>query len=253
MTKTNYTAIITQLEQVAEPNCDTAHPFHQVARIIDNSDLPTKVKQAANNAAHKAANPSGWHYIGSGAKAAIKAIEANEQADKPTPVNVSPVCLGKVLNDHWTHFYVITGNPTDTKIEFGHTYVYGKQIERTDDYDLYINELYGLVETLNAANDDSFDPEPPKTLTAAQLTTMVANGKIFGVSFIKRTTGELRTMSCRLGVKKFLRGGKLAYSPSEKQLLTVFSMNDNGYRSIPLDSIKSVSVSGQSFVVGGAA
>jgi len=106
------------------------------------------------------------------------------------------------------------------------------------------------IESLVAANDDSFDPEPPTTLSAMQLTDMVKGGRIFGVSFIKRTTGELRAMSCRLGVKKFLKGGKLSYSPAEKQLLTVFSMSDKGYRSIPLDSIQSVSVGGQTFSVG---
>ena len=110
------------------------------------------------------------------------------------------------------------------------------------------------ITELDAANDDSFNPEPPKSLTAAQLTEKVSDGRIFGVSFIKRTTGELRTMSCRLGVKKFLRGGKLSYTSAVKQLFTVFSMRDKGYRCIPLDAIQRVSVSGQKYqVMGGVA
>jgi len=116
------------------------------------------------------------------------------------------------------------------------------------------NGVHGAIQAiteLGAANDDSFNPEPPKTLTVSQLTELVNNGQIFGVSFIKRTTGELRTMSARLGVKKFLRGGQLSYSPAEKQLLTVFSMKDQGYRCIPLDAIQRVSVGGETFAMGG--
>ena len=113
-----------------------------------------------------------------------------------------------------------------------------------------VEQAIEAIKSLEPANDDSFNPEPPKPITTTQLTDMVNNGRIFGVSFIRRTTGELRTMSCRLGVKKFLRGGKLSYSPAEKQLLTVFSMSDKGYRSIPLESIQRVSVGGQTFSVG---
>ena len=33
------------------------------------------------------------------------------------------------------------------------------------------------------------------------------SGRVFGVRFIKRTTGEVRDMNCRGGVRKHLRGG----------------------------------------------
>jgi len=104
---------------------------------------------------------------------------------------------------------------------------------------------------LDPANDGSVDPEPPKSITLSQFIQKVDNGRIFGVKFLKRTTGELRTMSCRLGVKKFLRGGQLAFCPAEKQLLTVFDMVAKGYRSIPLDGVRSVSVDGQIFSING--
>lgn len=107
------------------------------------------------------------------------------------------------------------------------------------------------VEALITVNDDSFDPEPPTTLSVRELLDMVKGGRIFGVSFIKRTTGELRTMSCRLGVKKFLRSGKMAYSPSERQLLTVFDMVAKGYRSIPLEGVQSVKVGGNIYAMCG--
>ena len=83
-------------------------------------------------------------------------------------------------------------------------------------------------------------------------TALVSDGKIFSVEFIKRTTGELRRMTCRIGVKKHLKGGEKAYSAAQKRLLTVFDMDAKGYRSIPLEGIQSVSVGGQTFSFGGA-
>ena len=38
---------------------------------------------------------------------------------------------------------------------------------------------------------------------------------IFSVTFIKRTTGELRKMVCRRAVKKYLAGGSLGYHARE--------------------------------------
>ena len=83
-------------------------------------------------------------------------------------------------------------------------------------------------------------------------TALVSDGKIFSVKFIKRTTGELRRMTCRIGVKKHLKGGDKAYSAAQKRLLTVFDMDAKSYRSIPLEGIQSVSVGGQTFSFGGA-
>ncbi len=39
------------------------------------------------------------------------------------------------------------------------------------------------------------------------------NGRIFTVVYKKRTNGEERTMTCRLGVHKHLKGGELGYDP----------------------------------------
>ena len=76
------------------------------------------------------------------------------------------------------------------------------------------------------------------------------NGKVVSVKFIKRTTGEVRTMQCKLGVKKHLTGGVLKYDPKDYQLLTVYSMDvaavdpKKAYRSIPLDAVLEVTASG---------
>lgn len=74
-------------------------------------------------------------------------------------------------------------------------------------------------------------------------------GKIFTVTFVKRTTGETRVLNGRQGVKKHLKGGEAAYSFSEKQLLPVFDMVKGEYRSIPIEGIEEVKIMGKTFQV----
>ncbi len=75
-----------------------------------------------------------------------------------------------------------------------------------------------------------------------------SDGKIFSVTFVKRTTGEIRTMTCRLGVTKHLKGGDKAYSPKDYDLVTVFDMQKQGYRSIPIDAILDLKIKGEEIV-----
>ena len=91
----------------------------------------------------------------------------------------------------------------------------------------------------------------PARLNHRNLSALVADGRIFGVSFIKRSTGELRHMRARVGVKSHLRGGKKGYDAEVKNLLTVFDVDANGYRSIPLEGIQSLTINNQRFVFTG--
>ena len=68
--------------------------------------------------------------------------------------------------------------------------------------------------------------------------------KLFRVDFLKRTTGEMRTMVCRFGVTKHLKGGKRAYDFGDKGLLSVYDINKQGYRSIPIDNITLIKSAG---------
>ena len=65
-------------------------------------------------------------------------------------------------------------------------------------------------------------------------------GKFFVVSFLKRN-GELRKMTCRTGVKKGLKGndgvGALRAKPSNTNLVNVFEMQVDGYRSFDLERV----------------
>jgi hypothetical protein len=82
-------------------------------------------------------------------------------------------------------------------------------------------------------------------LTIQKVKEMVGN-KIFSVEFIK-LNGEHRKMVCRLGVKKHLRGGSLAYDAKSLNLLPVFDMEKGDYRMINFDSIINVTIDGVTY------
>jgi len=66
------------------------------------------------------------------------------------------------------------------------------------------------------------------------------NGKFFGVTFIKRTTGKSRNLNGRLGVKRYVKGVGLAFIPQEKGLIVVYDLKKRGYRMIPEEGIISL-------------
>lgn len=86
--------------------------------------------------------------------------------------------------------------------------------------------------------------------TALQILDSVPNGQIFTVTFRKRSNGETRTMNCRKGVTKHLRGGTLSYTPTNRGLLTVFDMQAGEYRMINLLSLISIKTGGETYNVG---
>ncbi len=92
---------------------------------------------------------------------------------------------------------------------------------------------------------------PTNVFNRTNLRALVQDGQIFSVEFIKRTDGSLRRMVCRLGVKKHLKGGTAAYDAKEHNLLTVFDMENRGYRSIPVEAVQSLTVHGQTFSFAG--
>jgi hypothetical protein len=79
-----------------------------------------------------------------------------------------------------------------------------------------------------------------------ELKELVGGNNIFTVDFIKKD-GSLRTMNCRLGVRKHLKGGELKYNPTERNLLPVFDMVKQGYRMINVSTIKEVRYNNQKF------
>lgn len=78
------------------------------------------------------------------------------------------------------------------------------------------------------------------------------NGKVFGVSFVKKD-GSTRHMNARLNVEKYKKGGKLGYDPSKHDLIPVWDAQHkdkaNAYRMINIKTITSVRVGGKKYVV----
>ena len=70
------------------------------------------------------------------------------------------------------------------------------------------------------------------------------NGEFFKVTFIKRTTGKQRTMICRKGVKRHLRGGEAAYNFRENGLVSVWDTEQEGYRCIPVENVLEIRTGG---------
>lgn len=71
-----------------------------------------------------------------------------------------------------------------------------------------------------------------------------SKGKFLTVVFYKKD-GSIRSMNCRLGVTKHLKGGECTLDRSK--FLIVYDMVKKGYRAIDKESIVSVSVNGSIF------
>ena len=75
-------------------------------------------------------------------------------------------------------------------------------------------------------------------------------GRWFKVTFFKRSTGELRTMTCRTGVKVYTNGVGLAYNPKSLNLRSVWVANEgkegaDAYRSVNLEGVVEIKAEGK--------
>lgn len=68
-------------------------------------------------------------------------------------------------------------------------------------------------------------------------------GGIFNVKFYKQD-GTLRSINARFGVRKGVNGKGLRYDPLERNNIVVFSMNDNGFRTVKLNNVVSIKFNG---------
>jgi len=71
-----------------------------------------------------------------------------------------------------------------------------------------------------------------------------AGNNIFSVKFVKKD-GTIRDMVCRLGVRKHLKGGELAYDAKARNLLPVFDMQKKAYRMINISTLIELKLNGQ--------
>ena len=74
-------------------------------------------------------------------------------------------------------------------------------------------------------------------------------GRAAGVTFIKKD-GTVRTMNARLGVVKYLKGGRKTVGKFGDPYLTVWSFNDQAYRTVNLLSVYKVNANGETYYIG---
>lgn len=82
-------------------------------------------------------------------------------------------------------------------------------------------------------------------MTKTELKKLVGN-QFFGATFVKKN-GEIRKMLCRVGVKKYLKGGVKKYDYDD--LLTVYDLKKKAYRTIPLSRLLTLNAKGKTIEV----
>lgn len=78
-----------------------------------------------------------------------------------------------------------------------------------------------------------------------EIKKLVGN-QFFSATFVKKN-GEIRKMLCRVGVKKFLKGGQKKYDYDN--LLTVYDVKKKAYRTININTLMKIKANGKTIEV----
>ncbi len=76
-----------------------------------------------------------------------------------------------------------------------------------------------------------------------------SKGRVFTVTFIKRTNGDVRTMNARIGVSKYVTGEGLKFDPKAYALIPVFEMPKKQYRMVNLEGLTNLVLEGENYDV----
>ena len=96
--------------------------------------------------------------------------------------------------------------------------------------------------------------EDYETISRKQAQELLSyKGKIFTAVFSKREDGSLRAANGMIGVRKYVSGGELPYSPKEKNLIPFYDlkigMGRKGYRMIPVEGLKTLNINGKKYKI----
>lgn len=76
-----------------------------------------------------------------------------------------------------------------------------------------------------------------------------SRGRIFGISFVKRTTGQIRVMAAKYGVRKYVTGWGAAYDFEDHGLTCVCDavllakgLGAKSYRCVPTEGLVSITI-----------
>lgn len=91
-----------------------------------------------------------------------------------------------------------------------------------------------------------------KKATPADLLKLIADlrktGHFFRVVFVKRTTDEIREMTCRFGVKKGTNGNGMKFKPLDKGLMVVWDSVKKDFRMVNLRTLLMLKYQGVTYV-----
>ena len=73
-------------------------------------------------------------------------------------------------------------------------------------------------------------------------------GHFFGVTFVKKDK-TTRTMNARLGVTRFLKGGRNNVVKPDNSYVTVWDRHKRGYRTLNLKTVKELHINGNKYKV----
>ncbi|MHC4260562.1 MAG: hypothetical protein ACYSTF_09170 [Planctomycetota bacterium] len=74
-------------------------------------------------------------------------------------------------------------------------------------------------------------------------------GRLFSVTFIKRSDGGERTIVARVGATKGQKHKGLHFNPRDRKLIVVFDVSERKYKSIPVEGIEAVCCRGRRYRV----
>jgi len=103
---------------------------------------------------------------------------------------------------------------------------------------------------INKLNDNDFNYIIMITKKEAKhlLRKMEKDNRMFSLEFIKKD-GSKRIMLARFNVTKGLNGKGQRYNPADYELINVYDMNKNAYRSVPLNRLLWVRTKGKRYYV----
>jgi len=103
---------------------------------------------------------------------------------------------------------------------------------------------------INKLNDNEFNYIIMITKKEAKhlLNKMRNDNRMFSLEFIKKD-GTKRIMLARFNVSKGLTGKGQRYNPADHDLINVYDMNKNAYRSVPLNRLLWLRTKGKRYYV----
>jgi len=144
-------------------------------------------------------------------------------------------------NSRSTDGSLISGEGTSINGRQFYLGVFGSQVLAAKAYDERAAELFGDFAYLNF----------PHRLSRRNIAGWLAatNGRVFAVTFIKRSDGKERTIRARVGVRVNQKGKTPRYNPKGKKLVLVFDMGERIYKCIPIEGIEAVTFRGKRYRV----